>query len=103
NSTIQVNTNYLLLVSLNTGSTGSEKYWLNSATGANWTESYTPGSTSTSTTNIPCIGAIAEGHTNALGSGTRLYGVYMFNEIFDNTKAAAIIAALNTRHGRTYA
>jgi hypothetical protein len=33
----------------------------------------------------------------------RMYSLAMGNEYLDNTKAAAIIAALNTRHGRTYA
>lgn len=100
-STLTTNTDYLLLVALNSGSTGGEKYWLNSTTGSGWSAGYAPNAGSTSSIGA-CIGAQTT-HGQPLGNGTRLYGIYMFNEILDNTKAAAVFSALNTRHGRTYA
>ena len=101
NGSLIANTDYLLLIALNAGSTGGEKRWLNTSTSSAWNASFAPLTGSTNASGA-CIGA-QTGHANALGNGTRLYGVYLFNEILDNTKAASVIAALNTRHGRTYA
>jgi hypothetical protein len=38
-----------------------------------------------------------------MNSEQRLYSLAMGNEYLDDTKAAAIIAALEARHGRAYA
>jgi hypothetical protein len=103
NGVLATNTDYLIFIALNCGGTGSEKVWKNSLTGASWAQALAVGTTSIAASNKPSIGARANAHGNALGNGYRLYGVYLFNEIIDDTKAASLYAALNTRHGRTYA
>jgi len=47
------------------------------------------------------IGMFAGGF-NFLANNTKMYSFAMGNEYLDNTKAAAIIAHLETRHGRDY-
>ena len=101
NGSLVTNTDYLLFIALNAGSAGSEKRWVNTTTGSAWSGTFAPLTSSTNSSGA-CIGA-QTGHGNALGNNTRLYGVYLFNEILNNTKAAAIFTALNTRHGRSYA
>lgn len=99
---ISANTDYLLMISFNSGSPGSEKYWLNSATGTNWSVSYAPSSSSTATAVVPCIAAVAGGHSAALTNGARIYGFFVLNEIINNTKAASIISYYETLHSRDY-
>lgn len=74
--------------------------WLNSATGS--TAAHPFSATTTDASAVARIGHRVHG-SGILLSGTRLYSLAMGSEYLNNTKAAAIIAHLNTRHGRIYA
>ena len=96
---IPATTDSIFIISMDTQA-GIGKYWINSTNGGTWTPSATA-YTSDADTNPLMIGAgISKG--SPMPSGSRIYSFSVFNEIFDNTKAAAIIAALETRHGRDY-
>lgn len=94
---VPVSTDAIIMISLNRAA-GTGKWWVNSATGT----SYTP-SASASTADAEGIFQIgAFGGSSSLLSGAKLYSFAVLNETIDDTKAAAIIAALEARHGRDY-
>ena len=74
-------------------------YWINSATGVEAAHTY---STSTVNPANPARIASLTDNTSALSAEKRIYSVAGGNEYLDNTKAAAIIAALEARHARDY-
>lgn len=78
--------------------TGEIACWIDTVTGSFSALAF---NTTTGTANLAHIGG-SNGATNALQSGSRLYSFAMGNEYLDNTKAAAIIAHLEARHGRDY-
>lgn len=96
--TIVADTDYLFLASFDY-TAGSFKYWLNSTTGV--TETLVSNASTTNAADAFQLGSA--GSVAPVPSGFRTYGFYIFNEILDNTKAAAIINHINARHGRTYA
>lgn len=92
-------TNYLIIVS-HSHSTNTTRIWKNSATAQSVSHTY--GTTIAAASNTMKIGANGVAAQNVPG-GTRIYSFAMGNAYLDNAKAAAIIAHLNTRHGRVYA
>jgi hypothetical protein len=80
-------------------SNNKTKIWVNSATG---TELDHPYNTTTASAAKPMT--IGWMPTNrSAENGMRLYAISMFNAYLSNAEVAAVIAAYNARHGRTYA
>lgn len=80
-------------------STNTLTRWQNTATGTDQTVTF-----NATTTDASAIARIAAARPGSyLRSGDRLNSFAMGNEYLDDTGAAAIIAHLNARHGRTYA
>lgn len=78
------------------------RVWINSATAED--VAFTMGASSGDpATGFFTLGAITSVGTSPIANDGRVYTFAMGSEYLDNTKAAAIIAALNARHGRTYA
>lgn len=96
--TFAVGTDFLVILSFNK-STNTLTVWRGSTTG-------TPQSWVYNASTVAVTGAVALGASTSLASpqpsGFLLYGVYGGNEYLDDTKAAAIIAHLEARHGRDY-
>lgn len=96
--TLSTNTDYLILIS-HSHANNRTRFWINSTTAVSVTHTF-----STNTSAMPLMAAYAETDAGfALKNGARVYGLYIGNEDLDNTKAAALINALETRHGRNYA
>lgn len=94
---LSAGTDYLLLLSFDY-TNDIAKIWINSATGSDLT--LVKDTTVTDGSNPYEIGAV---QANApLINGHRVYWSGLFNEVFNDAKAAAIIAALEARHGRDY-
>jgi len=97
-------TDYLVIVSADMEATSNNvRWWINTTTGT--TASKTWGSDSTNaSTEIFRIGAAGEdGAEGIMSNGSRYYHFSCGNELLDDTKAGAIIAHLEARHGRNYA
>jgi hypothetical protein len=95
--TLAINTDYLILIS-HSHASNRTRFWINTTTAAEVTHNF-----STNTSAMPLMGAYAETDGGfALKNGARVYGLYIGNEDLNNTKAAALITALETRHGRNY-
>lgn len=97
--TLTPGTDYLIIASHNNG-TNNTRAWVNTTTASDVGQTYA--STSSSASGALQIGSHSGG-SDALVNGARIYHFSSGNEYLDNTKAALIYAALNTRHGRTYA
>jgi hypothetical protein len=95
----QTGLEYLVVMSYDV-STSTFKFWLN---GLRYADIVITPSTSTTDSTQCRIGA-TPATTPALmqTSGARLYSVAAGNAVLDNTGEAAIRAALETRHGRSY-
>jgi len=92
-------TNYLVIVS-HSHSTNITRFWINTGTAVEVAQTYN--TTTTDANQALVIGATSATPTSALNNTTRMYSFGFLNEYLDNTKAAAIIAALEARHGRDY-
>ena len=98
-TTSATGSNKIVVVSFN-NETGAYRFWINSTT---VTSSGTNTTLSTaSSVGVPVIAAETD-FGGALPNTSRLYSFAMGNEFLDDTKAAAIINALEARHGRNYA
>lgn len=98
-ATLTASTDYLVLIGIDyTADTGA--IWINTRTGQ--TVNPSSGASVLDPSFAMRIGARGT-NSSRFESGTRVYGVYMFNEVLDNTKAGLIYDALNSRHNRTYA
>ena len=95
---VQTSGNYILIISYST--TGNLRMWLNSGTAV--LEQAIAFSTNVVDAQYPArIGSRGDGSL-FINAETRIYSVAGGNEYLDDTKAAAIIAALEARHGRDY-
>jgi hypothetical protein len=94
-----VTADFLFLVSYDHATT-TLRYWKNTLTSSSAV--ITPSPTTTDASGIFHIGQIGDG-TSFLPSGSKIYSFAMGNEYLNDTKAGAIIAALESRHGRDYA
>jgi len=93
------NQNHILIFSYDSA-TNTARHWVDTDTAIE--TSFTYLTAITDAAGILRIGTVGGGTINPVPSGTRIYSVAMGNEYLDNTKAAAIIAALEARHGRDY-
>jgi len=93
-------TDYCMIISVDQNA-GTGKVALNATTVSDWTVGQTT-STSASDT-FPLKAASGLNNQTPMANGGRLYHFSAFNEVFDDSKAAAVVAHLNTRHSRTYA
>jgi hypothetical protein len=101
-TTLSSGTDYLLIVSAPAGG-GTIRFWFNTLTAEEISLTYGATSTDPSVSSVPKIAACGAGTgQNIMNNTTRIYSAAMGNEYLDNTKAAAIIAALEARHGRDY-
>lgn len=95
---LSTGTDYLLIVSADK-STGSVRSWLNTTTASSHTYTFqTAGSASHAAARI----GKDTNNTNPIANGGIAYHFSAGNEYLDNTKAAAIFAHLEARHGRDY-
>lgn len=92
-------TGYSIVIFTFNPATGDMGLWVNSATGVFDTDTLT--ATTADATGTLTIGAYSA-TAGGSGAGARIVTAAMGNEYLDNTKAAAIISALETRHGRDY-
>lgn len=76
------------------------KFWVGSST-AETPQSQTYNTTTTAASGAPSIGAYSNG-TLPAANGTRIYAVSVFNEYFDDTKAAEVFNQYRARHNRVY-
>jgi hypothetical protein len=87
----------LLMVS-HSHSTNVTRSWYNTSTGTDTAQTFTA-----STANpVYDYNIMARNSVSAAPNGTRLYSYALGNGFLDDTGAAAIKSALETRHGRTY-
>lgn len=98
-------TDYAFILSADP-SLGSDnvRVWVNSASGSLFSHNF--GATTTNSTDNFYILATKHAGTEGgyiMEAGTRFYSFAMGNEYLDDTKAAAILAHLGARHGRSYA
>jgi hypothetical protein len=91
-------TTYVVIMS-HSESNNNTKVWINTTTATDWAHNFAAASAD-ATTNAR-IGALGNGN-DALSNGTRVYAFSMFNEYFDDTKAATVIAEYEARHARDY-
>jgi len=96
---VTAETPYLVIVS-HSHSTNQTRIWVNTTTAEEFSHTYN--TTVDNATNPAIIGSRTNGSANRIANGGRVYEVAMFNEYFDNTKAAKIFAALEARHARDY-
>ena len=89
-----------LVIMSHSHSTNTTRYWVNSATGANLAHTFL---TTTADAARPATIGVNGNLTSNFLSETSMYSFAMGNEYLDDTKAAAIIAHLEARHGRNYA
>ena len=80
-------------------SANNTRYWANSVMGADLAHTF---GTTTAAAAQPATIGVNGNLTSNLVAETSLYSFAMGNEYLDNTKAAAIIAHLEARHGRDY-
>lgn len=91
---------YVVLVS-HSHSTNATRFWVNSVTAQEVSQTYN--TTTTDAARVARLfGISGSGGQGPLNLGTETYSAAMGNEYLDDTKAAAIIAALEARHGRDY-
>ncbi len=77
--------------------TDTIRYWINTTTGSS--SAFVMDATTDDADQTFELGTT---NTNDFDSGSRIYSFAMGNEYLDDTKAAAIIAHLEARHGRDY-
>lgn len=90
-------TNHIIIISHDV-SADKTSYWINSGTGTEISHVF---QVCSNPAGAFTIGAQSDGD-NPLTSGTKLYSFAMGNEYLNDTKAAAIISHLETRHARDY-
>lgn len=88
-------TDYLVIAS-HSHSANQTRFWINSLSNVQVSHSF-----NTTTTDATLAAQAGKGNTN-MADGTRIYSLALGNEYLDNTKAAAIIAHMEARHGRDY-
>ena len=97
NSGVQTSGDFIVIYSYD--GSGNIRRWVNTTTATTTAISFTASSDNAA---YPMrIGSWGDG-SRALNAETRIYSVAGGNEYLDNTKAAAIIAALEARHARDY-
>lgn len=101
NDTFDATTDFLVIITFDTTSAGSERRWVNTTSGSAWDTSYTPGTETTEYTGAYQIGAGGTGSFQ-LPNNSKVYGFYSGNEILDDTKAGTIFTHLEARHNRDY-
>ncbi len=89
----------LLFIASYNQPTDQVRMWIH---GAGTTYGLTYNATTADASNPMIIGAGTNGISAFLANGARMYSFAMGNEYLDDTKAAAIIAALEARHNRDY-
>lgn len=98
-ATLSNGTDYIV-ISSHSHSGNTTRFWISSTTAESKAHTY-----STITNDAAYSLKIASnglGTQQFLPNGSRMYSFAMGNEYLDNTKAAAIIAHLESRHGRDY-
>lgn len=98
-ASIAISGDHLLIVSYS-HSTNQTKFWMDSATALTNAQTFV---TSISNPGQAAVIGAYPAASAFLTNGTKIYSAAMGNEYLDDTKAAALIAHLNVRHGRTYA
>jgi hypothetical protein len=96
--TVTPGTDYVLVFSVDYA-TDTLRFWLNTTTATEYAFALSDSVAAVST--LFTIFASSSGGFDA-ATGDTIYSFAMGNEYLDNTKAAAIIAALEARHGRDY-
>ena len=91
--------NNIIIISNNGG---TPIQWHNSTTGVNGNGAYSTNTTDPARSFRIGSTSDAAGIEDAMPSGTRIYSFAGGNEFLDDTKAAAIISHLETRHNRDY-
>lgn len=95
----QINaTDYVIIASCSKAN-NNVRLWRNTATAANY--AWTFGAYTANVATLATIGATPVAASPLLNNA-RLYSFAMGNQYLDNPQAAAIIAALEARHGRNY-
>lgn len=89
-------TNYLIIAS-HSHSNNTTRFWINSTTVIEIAHTFNTGTSNASIAMV--LGTLGAGR---FASGTFMYSAAMGNEYLDDTKAAAIITALEARHARDY-
>lgn len=97
---LSASTAYLVIIS-HSHSSNQTSFWINTTTAD--VKAQTFATETTNATNPLSIFVRGDLIAGFMGSGTRLYSFAMGNEYLDDTKAAAIIDALEARHNRVYA
>lgn len=103
-ASVSADTDYLIIVSWDgTGSTDNARIWINQTTATATTSVALQTSTVDNTDGFLVGACLYSGAvTQPLQNGSRIYHFSAGNEFLDDTKAAAIIAHLETRHVRNY-
>ncbi len=99
-ATFDATTDFLVIITYDTTSAGSEKYWVNSTTGANWATAYSPVTNTTEYTGDFDIAAAAGSFV--FPNGSKTYHFSCGNELLDDAKATDIFTHLEARHSRNY-
>lgn len=93
-------TDYLFILTLDSTSTGSEKYWINTTTGSSWAAAYTPGTTTTTAPNPLQLGATI--NTFVMPSGSKVYGFFGGDELLDDTGAKSVCESIETELNKDF-
>ena len=75
------------------------RFWVETTTAEN--VAHTFGTTTSAASGVPSIGGFSDG-TLAFPNTSRLYGCSVFNEYFDDAKAAKVKEQYEIRHNRSY-
>jgi len=100
NDTFDASTDFLVIITYDTTSAGSERRWVNTTTGSDWDITYAPKTNTIEQSSNFNIGA--GGRVFELPNNSKIYGFYSGNTILSDANAATIFTHLEARHDRDY-